>query len=286
MREFADQRVVTKTPATLTVGFVDQDGEPANPAGAVTVAVTRADGTVLKAAGTATTTVDPPQGTRTVALTAAENDRLDRLTCVWTAASGETVTTHVDVVGGYYFTLGELRKLDGMNGLPAADLRVARQMVEEMVEERTGWVWVPRLAVETIQANVGVRLSQHPVRRIRAVSVDGVADVAANWYSDTYGILSPIAGWTYTTSPVSSSLTVAYEVGEDRPPIQLTSALIDAARQGRLDRTNGISQRTTSITNDVGGTTSYARATVRDVFGMPAVDAVLAFWDRGIPGTA
>ena len=132
---FADQRVLQNTPATLSAQFVDQDGAPHSPAGAVTVGITRADGTTLLAPGQVTVT-GAIAGLRTFDVTAAQNVLLDRLECTWTAASGEIIVTHVDVVGAYYFPLSDLSSLDGMTGLTTAQLRLARQSVEEMVERK------------------------------------------------------------------------------------------------------------------------------------------------------
>lgn len=295
MKFFADQRILTNVPATLSVTFTDQDGALADPSGTVTVGITRADATVVLAAGTATTT-GATAGLRTVTLTAAQIPSLDYLTCTWTASGGQIATTHIDVVGGYYFTLAELRSLDGMSGLSDEAARVARQSVEEMVELRTGWAWTPRLEVETIDVSrfrayngwlrciAQVALSIRPVRALRGVTVNGVATTVADWKFDTWGFL----GWPYTVPaiPVTSNVvTVSYEVGEDRPPRQLVEAMLSAAKQSKLDINAGVGGRALSVVNDF-GTVAYARATAENLFGNPAVDAVLAFYDRRLPGIA
>lgn len=294
MKFYADQRILRNVAATLSATFTDQDGVPAEPSDTVTVGITRADGSVLLAGGTATT-VEASAGLRTVSLTAAQLPSLDHLTCTWTAASGEIATTHVGVVGAYYFPLTDLYALDGMSGLSDEAMRVARQSVEEMVEERTGWVWCPRLEVETIdvgrfrgyngwlQCSSQVSLATRPVRALRGVTVDGAAQTLTDWQFDAYGFL----GWPYSAAwPVTSPLvTVAYEVGEDRPPRQLVEALLGAARQSNLDVNSGVSPRALSFSNEFGNI-NYARATVENLFGNPAVDAVLGFHDRRLPGVA
>lgn len=289
---FADQRVLQHIPATLSAQFVDQDGAPHSPVGAVTVGVTRADGTALLAPGQATT-AGATAGVRTIDVTAVQTALLDHLECTWTAATGEVAITHVDVVGAYYFTLSDLSSLDGMTGLTIDQKRLARQAVEEIVEVRTGWVWTPRLVVDTVQvADLGwygqrvgypssYMLTRRPVRALRQVAIDGVAAASTDWTNDGWGLIGVTHNWALATSKV---VQVIYEAGEDRPPVALTQALMDAARQSHVDRKSG-TPRALGVTNEYGNI-SYARATAENLFGTPAVDAVLAFWDRRLPRMA
>lgn len=289
--KFADQRVLQNIPATLSVQFVDQDGAPHAPAGAVTVGITRADGTVLLAPGQAT--VDgATAGVKTFAVTATHTALLEHFKCTWTAASGEIIVTHVDVVGAYYFALSDLSALDGMTGLSTEQLRTARQSVEEMIEQRTGWSWVPKLAIETVGPswvnNVSwtrrLVLTHRPVRAMRSIKVDTVAQTLTNWSIDEWGVLGSMTGWSLSSSGIPNTIELIYEIGDDRPPVGLITAIMDAAAQTNRDRKSGTT-RALGVTNEYGNI-SYARATAENLFGTPAVDAVLAFWDRRVPAVA
>jgi hypothetical protein len=283
---FADQRILAGVPATLVGQFTDQHGQPAA-APAATVAVTRADGSVLLAAGTATVAVaDGSSGARTVLLTVAQTAQLDYLTAVWTDPTAGTTTTTVAVVGGYMFDFAELKRLDGMTNMSLASLALARQSVEELVEERTGWCWAPRLVVETVDVrqfvsgDVGYVHAEHrPVRALKAITVDGVVQTLSDWALDREGFLRRTSTGAAAEFYTASTVTMIYEVGEDRPPVSLARALIDAARTAELDSKSGVSSRALSTTNEFGNI-NYARATAVNLFGNPHVDAILSFWDR------
>lgn len=283
---FADQRVLKSTPATLAAQFVDQDGVNVTATAPVTVGIVRSDGSVLQAPGGATVAAG---STYTFALTAVQTATLDRLTCTWTATSGQVVVTHVDVVGGFAFTLAEMIALDGMGGLSTQRQRDLRQAVEELVEIRTGWLWTRRLVVETFtsatwESRWPLRLTYPPFKTLRSVKIDGTAQTLTNWPFGLYGG-SDVAYPSWSGAGVQSTLEVIYEAGEDRPPVSLVLSLLDAARQTQLDRAKGSSSRVLSQTNEFGNI-NYARATAENLFGNPAVDAVLAAWDRRVPGIA
>lgn len=126
------------------------DGETATvDPGTVTVGVTRSDGTVVVAAGTATggSLLTP----RTVALTAAQTATVDVLTATWKVSTTTVATTSVDVVGGFYFTSTDLRGAQPSLGDPSKDptlsLLSVRDEVETFFESQLGISCVPRLSV-------------------------------------------------------------------------------------------------------------------------------------------
>ena len=97
----ADQQILRGSAATLSWQNLDGNGEPAAPAGTVTVGILRDDGTELVAAGTATagTGSDP----RTYALAATANTLLDRLVVTWTDGGDASVhVTYVEVVAPFH----------------------------------------------------------------------------------------------------------------------------------------------------------------------------------------
>src|SRR5690349_8723938 len=97
------ERILRGTPGTLSKQWYE-DGVPVDP-GTVTVEITRADGTSLVAAGAATT--GSGSTPRAFALTTTHTALLDRLTVTWTSTAKGTLTSVVEVVGGYLFNLAE-----------------------------------------------------------------------------------------------------------------------------------------------------------------------------------
>src|SRR5690349_811749 len=105
------ERILQGTPGTLSQQWTE-DGAPADP-GTVTISVTRADGTVLVAVGTGTS----GSGTnpRTFQLTTTHTALLDTLTVTWTSTTKGTLTSYLEVVGGFHFGLGDLRGLSPLD---------------------------------------------------------------------------------------------------------------------------------------------------------------------------
>jgi hypothetical protein len=99
------ERILQSAPFTASETFYE-DGVIVDP-GTVTVGVTRADGTVLIAAGTAT--AGSGAAARTYALTIANTALLDTLTVTWTSATKGVRTSTIEVVGGFLFTLSQAR---------------------------------------------------------------------------------------------------------------------------------------------------------------------------------
>lgn len=149
------QRILRGTAATLTFYNMDANGKATAAAGALTVGVTKADGTVVVAAGTATSS--PATGTYTVALTAAQTATLELLTATWTDAGDASVhtTTH-EVVGGYLLTLADIRAFETLaddTTYPDATVIAARAEVEDELEQLREAAFVPRYARLTLDGS-------------------------------------------------------------------------------------------------------------------------------------
>jgi hypothetical protein len=144
------QRILRGAPATLTYEHLDADGEALDATGALTVGVTRADGTVVLAPGTATVKPGGSTGRYTVALTAAQTAQLDLLTATWSDAAAPTAarTTVHAVVGAFMFSVAELRAFekgfDDVAEYPSPKLIAARNHAEDEVERICDRVFVPR----------------------------------------------------------------------------------------------------------------------------------------------
>ena len=86
----ADEQIVAATAASLTWQPTGSDGEPADP-GTVTVGVTRSNGTVVLADGTATSGATSTP--RSVDVTAAQTASIDWLTATWKVGATVVATT-------------------------------------------------------------------------------------------------------------------------------------------------------------------------------------------------
>lgn len=276
----ADQRILRGVAATLSWQPVDSNGEPAAPAGAVTVAVAASDGTVVLPAGTATAgTGDDP---RTVALTATEAANLDLLTAVWTDAGDlSTYTTLVEVVGGYYFSLADARAADPAlsndTKYPDELLIATRAAVEEEFEAICGVSFVPRFTREVVDASCGLNLTWPEVRSVRGV---------AAWDGDTYTAWTDLdyiltGGDSIITGPFcrGGRYRVDYEHGFDRPPADVKRVALIRLRHLASASLTGIPDRATSFSVAEGGTYRLARAHIMST-GIDEVDAVLARRDH------
>lgn len=137
--------------------------------GAVTVDITRGDGSSLVSAGS---TTDNTDGTYSYALTAALNDRLDLLRLVWTVTStSELVVTHEEIVGSLLFTIAGARgfkaKADATSALKPlgnsseyTDTMIAlqRDEITDLLEGWTGRSWIARYARVELSGRGGYEL--------------------------------------------------------------------------------------------------------------------------------
>jgi hypothetical protein len=282
---FSHQRIVQATTATLSWQGVDQHGDEADP-GVVTVEVVRADGTVVVAAGTATSgTGDVP---RTVTLTAAQTADLDLLTCTWKNAGGVTVgTTLVHVVGGVYASLKEIRSRDRVLSDPGTDasdtLRRARSEAEHQFEKTMGQAFVPRFDVARLNGSgrSTLTLPWAALRRVRWARVWSGLTYTSLTAEELTGIRSSEAGiavrsdWSWWPWG-RANIEIGYEHGHDTPPPDLQRALIQYVRRGARRHDNPILDQATSFTMVEGGTLSLATPGVgKWTTGIPDVDVVL-----------
>lgn len=283
----SDQRVLAGVTATLSATFRDQDGEPTSP-GTVTVeVVSEASGTVVLAAGTATVTPTDAT-TRTVALSPAQTASLDRLVCTWTDSGTVAATTYVEIVGGYWASVAELR--DGDEKIQSGtrfsnDLVIAvRKEAEDFFEDRTNTAWVPRYAWARVDGTGSCSLGlPHPyVRRIRSVRSYSDATTYTAWTAPQLasvtaspsGVVERTDGgvWDYGRQ----NLLVEFEHGTDRPPHDLSRAFARFMRAELAATKSAIPDRATSFQSGEGGTYSLTTPGRNgSISGIPKVDEVL-----------
>lgn len=292
MPAVADQRILQGTAATLDVTLYDQNGTPADAAGALTVQVAKADGTEVLPAGSATTN---PAGTGTYqrSLTVAQTATLDTLTATWTdAGDGSTHVTKHEIVGGFLFTVTEARASDAVLAddvkYPTATILATRRQIEDDFERICDVALVPRYRRERIATNRGQVLLPTPlVRSIR--SVRSYSD------GDTYATLtaSDIANLTIndlglivsSALPWGQDAVVEWEHGYDRPPGNIKTAALRYLRHRLFEPFTAIPERATSFSIDQGGTYRLDTAS-RWKIGIPDIDAELDRWSWRIPGVA
>lgn len=235
------QRILRGVPATLSVTLVDSDGSPRAAVGDVDVIVKRADGTELIASTSADAGSDT--GVFTTPLSATETGVLDQLTATWTEQGGGSYDTVVDIVGGYYFSIGEGRRaapgLQDTQKYPDDLMLKVRQEVEEECERICNRGFVPRFRRVSLEGNGLDRLMlpNVDVRAVKSLTVDGATVAASALTVESYGELRYTAGGTFGYY-TRSTLVAAYEYGLDSPPADLKrAALIRFASRLSLSKT-------------------------------------------------
>jgi hypothetical protein len=292
----ADEQILAGAAATLTASFRDQDGDLADPAGTVTVGIVNANGSTVVAAGTATTNAGT--GLRTVALPAASNLVPQLLTCSWTNGT-VTLTTTVEVVGGYYASTKQVRDSDDVladtRKYPAATLVAARRSVEVEFEDYCRAAFVPRYRRVRLDGSGDTeQLLPDPyvraVRSVRIYDTDGnytaftAPELAAIEVNDS-GIIYRTDGDTFDRG--EQNVVVEYEHGLDQPPADLADAFMMRLRDVVNRAHRGVPDRASTFTSDVGGTYSLLVAgRGGSITGIPDVDVALRRHSRRIPGIA
>ncbi len=292
--QVADQQILRGAPGTLSWQYLDADGEPADP-GTVTVGVTRADGTVLVAAGQ--TTVGSGEDPRTFTLTPAQTAQLDLLAVTWTrAADSTTFPTVVEIVGGYYFTLAQARASDPAladdTKFPNVDLIRCRREIEDEFERICEVAFVPRYRRHLIDGVGGDRLLLPVGRPRRVVAIgDRASDGSSTaWTADQIEAIG-VDGHGVIVSPARSfpsgslSVVVAWEHGYDRPPPDVRQAALLRLRHRLTRPRTAVPDRAQTFQVE-GGTVYRLDSASRTHTGIPDVDAVLDRWSMAIPGLA
>lgn len=169
----ADQRSLTGVPAVFSWQPLDGDGLVATP-GTITVDITRANGTVLVTAGATGGAASAP---RTYTLAATNCALTDVLTAVWKDTGVERARTTLELVGGYYATIPQIRASDPTLGdnvkFPDVDVIRARTEVEHAFAGIAGTDFTPRYHIERLNGSntTSLELGWGPLRSVRAVTI-------------------------------------------------------------------------------------------------------------------
>lgn len=261
------ERVRQNAPAVISQQFYNDAGAAADP-GAVTVGITRADGTVLVAAGAATsgTTTAP----RTFNLTASQTALLDRLTVTWTSATLGIRVSYVEVAGGFLFETATALADDEISGT-ADEIVDARTMAEVDFEEVCGRAFVPRYERETFDGTGSADLTLRPrLRTVRSASIDGTALTSAELADleyTTLGRLRHTSRWT-----AGAEVVIGYEHGHDFLPLGVSRAVLRLAKHYLTDWS--ADDRALRLDTDAGSYVMAVPGRGGSDFGIPEVDAV------------
>src|SRR5213082_2685096 len=122
-------RILKQTAATVSRTFYE-DGIVSDP-GVVTLTITNSAGTAVV---TGVTASGSGAASRTYNVTAAQTALMDTWTLAWTSATKGTLTSTVEIVGGFLFSTAQARKiapLDDTVKYPTADIVAMRTTVEQ-----------------------------------------------------------------------------------------------------------------------------------------------------------
>ena len=280
----ATRIVAGATTATVSHQFVDADGEPADPAGTVTVSVTRSNGdavTVSAVTGSGT-------AARTATIAGAELANVDRFSVVWSIDGITNATDTVDVVGG---TIGNAATIaaaePSLSTETAAAIQSARAAVEDRFAAVLGRSLVPRLIVERFDGtgNTCLTGAQWPdllevvwarIWTSATAYTDLTATEAAAVLPDVYSQFqrSDSKAWPAGRRNVE----VGYRFGLETLPTDLRDACFAAVR-AQIVRTNtGLPDRAVGFGSLDGLNFQIATPGQRGaIWGIPEIDAV---WNR------
>jgi hypothetical protein len=228
------QRIAQGRSATLTHTFLS-GGVAADPIpDTATIAITRADGTVLAASSPAT---EAGTGKVTVTLTPAQTALLDTLTLTWTATFGgqsQPFVDYVEVAGGFICGLDELGSV--ITGKTPEQLAAYRVKIEQRLEKELGYAVVPRYSLESRRVRDGVVATRLPLRAVRSISTTS-ASVTTPYSAAQLSALT-LESWGVCGVWSRGPVTIGYEHGEDFPDSDIAEAallLADEAYGSALD---------------------------------------------------
>lgn len=270
----AASQILKNTVATLEVTF-----SVGNADAAVTVTITRADGTTLVSGGATTA-----QGAGRYTYALAPQAELDSLTATWTGTFGGTaqsVQTFAEILGGYLFAIADLRAFGDQAitaaKYPDADVRETRNRITDMFEQVCGCSFVPRYARDTVDGTGTelIRLFHGRVSRVISATVDGTAltvpELALVAVRPS-GVLFRKSGvWTWGYG--GRNVVVAYEHGWPTAPPDISRAALTLARYELVS--NDISDRMVAFSSDLGDVRLSVPGTKYPT-GIPIVDATLS----------
>lgn len=294
-------RILAGTRADVTV-TVTRDGKRTTPTGTLTFAVVDADGTAI-ASGTPTTSATAP-GVLTATLTAAQLASVNDLTITWggivfDSEPAVSLTSTVEVVSAFLFTLEEMRKfenaqLSDQSKFPDAMLLEARDTITAAFEEILGYRLGLQYHRDVLNGDGTDTIHVKETRNVWTLRAAATRTAGAStWTALTAGQLALcfvsgngiITREDGNTWPLgSANVRLSYEAGATPIPGELKRAGLLVVSQ-QVQPWNA-SRRAISVSNP-DGTTVFATPGIRgSYFGIPEADEVLHRLRRKVPAFA
>ena len=282
-------RAQIATDLTVTAFFYGEDEETlTNADGAVTVTVTRADGTAL-AGGSAST---PETGVYTFKLTSAVHlSEYDILTVNFSGIVSSFASSDdyfIKVVGKRFFKIAALRDLPGLGDTAVFTnerLKEMRDVAEDFVEDTTLVAWVPQYRREIYDGeNLNhIFVNRIPARSIHKVVIDDVVQDTSGWTISGEGrILTSTT--SFASSTVGQNVEIQYITGHDVPNGDLVNATLRLARHLTLNFESAIPDRARMMQTEW-GLFHLDTANKEHPTGLPEVDAILTRYTHEQPVT-
>lgn len=184
-----------------------------------------------------------------------------------------------------YFTLEELKALPDLDAARYDDemMERAAAYIEGVIERAVGTSFVARTFTKTLRESDADTLLGSPY--VLSVASVVIADAAApsSFAVEGFSSVGLSRSWPNTGRHVTVTYTSGYS---DTPPADIKEAALQGTRARLLDTAGNakVNDRTASVTNDAGGTTSYVLAGVDRPTGYPEVDAVILGWRKRLFG--
>lgn len=280
------ERVLRNTPSTLSVTFYSNE-TPADPdANAVTFTARKADGTIAYT-GSATRT-----GVGVYTWLFAAQAFLMNYTLSWVGNFGGvpvTITTELEIVGGNYFTVAEMRAYDSvLNSVayPYDEVVYQRQQVEAEFERICGRAFVPRFARETLTGDGSneLWLDNPEVTDILTLTIAGVNYIS---YESSLRVSRDHSKMIYFTEMSGltfledEDIVIEYEYGMKKVPPQISDKAKKRTRGLLMGKNARIDDRISVIDGDFG---RFNMATPGMDMGFGRyVRSSMGVWHTGIP---
>lgn len=229
------------------------------------MAITGSDGSTVIAAGT---DADEAETLRTIDIDAQE---VDLLTATWIGENATAVTL-IDVVGGVYFTVAELRANEkaviNPDDYPIADIQSKRQIAETIFEQPSKTSFVPRFYVLVPSERFA---SQQGIRSVRWVEfTDG------SFETDSDDILNSVEIANEGIYVSRSVKRVGVVVGFDVPPPDVWRASMRYVRHMLTEGTTNMDMRVMASSLPDGQIQQFATPGLSLwVTGLPEIDEVI-----------
>lgn len=245
-----------------------------NADGAVTVTITRANGTVF-----ATSAATSNSGTGRYVYTMVPQSDLELFTLVWSGTFGgvaQSITTQVEIVGGYIISLADLKAESGLSTRTDAQLAEARQWFEDRAEAWCNIAFVPRYARDILDGDgtTEVLVRNTYPSRLLSVKINGTTQTGLTTW-DLYengSVVRDVGAFAWGRRNVE----VNYEHGLASVDGDIREAALIACRTKLLSpeggASSGIPSGVTQLITDA-GTMIFGRQV--GPFGIREVDMVL-----------